>query len=204
MKNFVRFLRAYEALIGARQAAYRFSVERVSPYFEDEFYAARQNVSTGIDTALDVLLEWFDEHFPKNTADAAHSDQFSYPMFFEMLKKHPELVESNEENLQSLLCSLKAKGLYGTGLESVPAMSEFVTEKLELKKTMVEAALKELEQVENEAVKIELTPVRGYLTARRPLARPAYFKLLSMCGNMDKDTESYKHVEQAKQYLDRV
>lgn len=204
MKNFVKFLRAYEALIGARQAAYCFSVERVSPYFEDEFYAARQNVSTGIDTALDVLLDWFDENFPRTTTDAARCDCFEYLAFFEMLKKHPELVESNEESLQCLLCNLKARGLYGTNLKCVPALNEFISEKLELKKAMVEAALKELKQVTEEPVQVELRPVMEYLTARRPLARPAYFKLLSMCGSMDKNTESYKHVEEAKQYLDRV
>ena len=202
MKNFVKFERAYSALKDAHQDVFMFSVEKVSLAFEEDFRANRLRLANNLNLAKEALLDWFDENFPRDTADAARSDQFSYPAFFAMLRKHPELVESNEEALEGLLCSLKAKGLYGTGLEAFPKIDEFVNEGNKNKKAMVKAALKELRLVSSEALQIELKPVFDYLSARRPLTRQAYFKLHSMCGSIEQPTDDSKHLEQAKFALD--
>ena len=203
MKNFKRFRRAYEALDAARKAVFSFSPQKVVEYFEDDFNATRRQASTNIDVATEAILEWFDEHFPKDTMDAAHSDQFTYPEFFDMLKCHPELVESNEDRLQSLLCSLKAKGLYGTGLEAVPTLDEFITEKMKLKKEYVPLAIKELESIENEAYKEDLVPILEMLKARRPYARRAYLMLYTV-RDVVNDPEGRAHLVQARALLDKI
>jgi len=73
-----------------------------------------------------LLKQWLKENFPRDRADAFHSDQFTFPEFFAMLKKYPELAEDNKDALQCLLCNLKTGSLGPTGLEQIPDISEFV------------------------------------------------------------------------------
>ena len=203
MKNFLKFQSAYEALKEARQAAFRFSAERVSPYFEDEFHANRRNISDNIDIAIDALLDWFDENFPRTTMDAAQSDCFSYPAFFAMLKKHPELVESNEDNLAMLLAGLKAKGLYGTGLSTFPSIDEFISEKMKLKDGKVTEARRALSQIDEAGVKKEVEGIKDVLALRRPKTRMAYFAILKLRNGAWHD-DTLDHLAVACAALDAV
>lgn len=201
MKNFTKFLKAYEALGEARKAAFMFSPQRVSEYFEREFQANRFQIANNIDQGVEVLLDWFDENFPQTTVDAAHSDSFSYPAFFDMLKKHPELVESNEEVLKGLLCGLKALGLYGTGLESFPTIDEFITEAMKLKVVKVAEAVKILNKIEDPTLKEKIKPVMEWLKARRPYTRRAYMALLQM---HEQNPENDAIIRQARACIERV
>jgi len=201
MKNFVKFLEAYEALNEARKAAFMFSTQHVSEYFVAEFQANRLKIVTNIDKTIDALLGWFDENFPRTTADAAQCECFYYPAFFDMLKKHPELVESNEEILQGLLCSLKAKGLYGTGLESFPTIDEFITEAMKLKAAKVAEALDILKKIEDPSLKTKIKPVMEWLKARRPYTRRAYMALLQM---HEPEPENDAIIRQARACIERV
>lgn len=201
MKNFQKFEKAYVALKDAKQAAVSFSTQKVIECYARDFQAFKQGICSKIDIAMSEQLDWFDEHFPQDTFDAAHSNCFSYPEFFSMLKNNPELVESNEKQLENLLCSLKARGLYGTGLESVPAIEEFVTPELQLKKTKVANALAELQKVSDEKLKQDLAPIVADLSLRRPKRKKAYYELLIMYNNLDKETTGYEYVRSAKEHL---
>ena len=194
MKNFVKFLEAYEALNEARKAAFMFSTQHVSEYFVPEFQANRLKVATNIDKAIDAFLGWFDENFPRTTADAAQCECFYYPAFFDMLKKHPELVESNEEILQGLLCSLKAKGLYGTGLESFPTIDEFITEEMKLKTDKATEAIALLYKIEDSKLKEQVRPILEWLKDRRPRTRKAFVALLQLSGTKPEDEEIIRQV----------
>jgi len=204
VKNFTIFERAYKAQKEARRAILSFSVSKVIEYYENDFHTSQMCTLSNLDVVMEVLLEWFDKSFPVDVADAVHCNQFSYQAFLAMLKENSELVESNENTLKGFLYSLRARGLYGTGLQEYPTIDEFVTENMKRKKVEVEAALEALRKVASEALKVELRPVEEYLTARRPLTRGAYFKLLSMCNTVEKSTEDYKFIEEAKLCLNRV
>jgi len=189
MKNFVKFLKAYEALKEARKDAFMFSEKYVCEYREDEFRANRRKVVINIDLGIDALLEWFDENFPRTTADAAQCECFYYPAFFDMLKKHSELVISNEEILQGLLCSLKAKGLYGTGLDSFPTLDEFIPEEMKLKVAKATEAIELLHKIEDSKLKEKIRPILECLEARRPHTREAFVALLKLSGASAEDEE---------------
>ena len=126
MKNFKRFEQAYAALIKAHQALITIPYWCITIAGEDTFRAQRLEALKEIVEARNLLKQWFKEHFPKTRADAFHSDQFTFPAFFEMLKKYPELAEENKEALQCLLCNLKTGPLSPTGLDEIPDISEFV------------------------------------------------------------------------------
>lgn len=201
MKNFKNFENVYVSLKDAKTATISFSTQMVNECCSKSFQVAKQEIVSKIDVAIEGLLVWFDEHCPQDTFDAAHSNCFSYPEFFSMLKNNPELVESNEKQLENLLCSLKARGLYGTGLESVPAIEEFVTPELQLKKTKVANALAELQKVSDEKLKQDLAPIVADLSLRRPKSKKAYYELLIMYNNLDKETTGYEYVRSAKEHL---
>lgn len=200
MKNFVKFLKAYEALNEARKDAFMFSVQHVCEYFEDEFRANRRKIASNIDVGINALLNWFDENFPRTTADAAQCECFSYPAFFDMLKKHPELVVSNEEILQGLLCSLKAKGLYGTGLDSFPTMDEFVTEAMKQKVAKAGEAVEILNKIDDPSLKEKIKPIMEWLNNRRPHTHRAYMALLQIHENAENDAI----IRQARACIERV
>ena len=194
MKNFVKFLKAYEALVQARKDAFMFSSLSIKEYAQNEFIANRSAVAANIDLGIDALLDWFDENFPRTTADAAQCECFYYPAFFDMLKKHPELVESNEEILEGLLCNLKAKGLYGTGLESFPTIDEFVTEKMKLRNVKATEAIALLYQIEDSKLKEKVRPILEWLEARRPRTRKAFAALLRLPATNAEDEEILRQV----------
>ena len=203
MKNFRRFNRAYEALLEARRSIIGFSAQKVIEYYESHYMKARNACVAGIDKALDAMLEWFDEHFPASTMDAAHSDQFTYPEFFAMLKAHPELVETNEDGLKSLLASLKAKGLYGTGLNEFPSIEEFIPERLAKKKEYVPLAIAELEKIKDDDAKEVVDSVVAKLKLRRPLAGQASLDLLILRSNIKSD-ETRALIAKAREYLEKI
>ena len=126
MKNFKRFEATYDAQVKQANVLRSFSTNKIKDYFVSDWFAARNAALGLIDTTLKNLREWLKENFPRTTADAYHSDQFSFPEFFEMLKKHPELAEDNKEALKALLSSLKASDLTPARITKVPDISEFV------------------------------------------------------------------------------
>ena len=126
MKNFKRFEEAYAALIKAQHALHTIPYRCITEAGEEMFRAKRLESIKEIASARNRLKEWFKENFPRDRADAFHSDQFTFPEFFAMLKKYPELAEENKEALQCLLCNLKAGSLEPTGLDKIPDISEFV------------------------------------------------------------------------------
>gem|GEM_PF-5990856 len=117
---------AYASLVRAQKALYGFSPSKVNEYFVSDFQFMRNSVKSGIEVAKRNLKTWLTKNFPRTTADAYHSDQFSFAEFFAMLKKYPELAEENKEALAELLYSLKTSDLAPTGLKKVPELSEFV------------------------------------------------------------------------------
>lgn len=126
MKNFVKFEKAYNALKDAKKAIHSVSSYCISEYGQQTFAAKRRENVQGIDVAIEVLKDWFKEHFPKTRTDAFHSDQFTFTGFFEMLKKHRELANENESALKSLLADMKGGDLRTMGLEKIPDISEFI------------------------------------------------------------------------------
>ena len=126
MKNFKRFEQAYAALIKAHKALNAIPYWCITEAGSETFRARRLEALKEITAARNLLKQWFKGHFPRTRKDAFHSDQFTFPEFFAMLKKYPELAEENKEALQCLLCSLKTGSLSPTGLDEIPDISEFV------------------------------------------------------------------------------
>ena len=90
MKNFVRFEKAYKALKDAQRALVSIPSWSVNEIGENEFRAKRAETAKGINASIELLREWFKENFPRDTAAAYHSDQFTFPAFFAMLRAYPE------------------------------------------------------------------------------------------------------------------
>ncbi len=126
MKNFKNFEAAYASMQTTRNILLRFPTSKINEYFVNDWYAARNAAFSSIDTALKKLRAWLKKNFPHTVAVAYHSDQFSFPAFFEMLKKYPELAKDNEGALKDLLNSLKASDLTPAHLDKVPDISEFI------------------------------------------------------------------------------
>ena len=126
MKNFKNFESAYEALINAHRALNEIPYWCINEQGENVFRSKRLDALKGIAEARMRLRQWLKENFPRDRADAYHSDGFSFPEFFAMLKKYPELAEENKDALEALLHSLKAGDLTPTRLEQIPDISEFV------------------------------------------------------------------------------
>lgn len=126
MKNFVNFEKSYASLKDAKQSILTVPYWCITEAGGDTFRAARGASVRAINVSIELHKEWLKKNFPRDTADAYHSDQFSFPAFFKMLKTHPELAKENKEALESLLHSLKASDLTPSGLKKVPDISEFV------------------------------------------------------------------------------
>lgn len=126
MKNFVNFEKSYASLKDAKQSILTVPYWCITEAGGDTFRAARGANVRAINVSLELHKEWLKKNFPRNTADAYHSDQFTFPAFFEMLKKHPELAQENKEALESLLHSLRASDLTPARIKKVPDISEFV------------------------------------------------------------------------------
>ncbi len=126
MKNFKKFEEAYGALFDSYQAMNQIPWWCITEAGGDTFRASRANAQKGIITAMNVLKGWFKKNFPRTTADAYHSEQFSFSEFFDMLRRYPMLAKENEEALKGLLQSLKASDLNTAGLKAVPEISEFI------------------------------------------------------------------------------
>ena len=126
MKNFAKFEKTYQALKNASVSLVTIPYWCINEVASGTFRIKQKETLKEIKIALNLLRDWLKENFPCDAADAYHSDQFSFPSFFAMLKKYPELAEDNKEKLQSLLNSLHASDLTPSRLKNVPDITEFV------------------------------------------------------------------------------
>ena len=122
MKNFRRFESVYAALTVASENLKFLEKDVPFPSMGKEL----QNIREETERAKGFLREWLKENFPQKTFDVYHSNQFSFPEFFAMLKKYPELAAENEDSLKKLLYSLRSSNLYTAELKEVPSLSEFL------------------------------------------------------------------------------
>ena len=128
MKNFVSFEKSYASLKDAKQSILTVPYWCITEAGGDTFRAARSANVRAINVSLEIHKEWLKKNFPRDTADAYHSDQFSFPAFFFFFFFYPELAEENKDALKDLLHSLKASNLTPAGIKKIPDISEFVKE----------------------------------------------------------------------------
>ena len=166
--NLQNFEKSYAALREARDAIGSYSRGKVISYYQREYDELKQKALGEISRAIEGLLEFFDSSFPLDVEDVDRANDFSFPKFFEMLKKYPELVESNENQLSILLDSLRTVDLKTIRLSRIPLVDEFISEENKLKKKAVCEALNILTNVEERQLQKELVPVVECLSARRP------------------------------------
>ena len=124
MKNFCRFEKVYGELVAAVKELDSIKSNAYFPPSAEK--KAADSAKEGITAALALLREWFKDNFPRDTFDAYHSNQFSFPAFFAMLKKYPELAAENKDSLEKLLYSLRSSNLYSANLREVPSLDEFI------------------------------------------------------------------------------
>lgn len=76
----------------------------------------------------ETLLKQFNQSFPCLMSEAERHPEFEYAQFFELLKKHPELLtESNKRSLIDLLEDIKINNVGELkGLSKIPTIEDFI------------------------------------------------------------------------------
>jgi len=94
----------------------------------ETFSVKRRDAVVEIDSAIGKL---FEKEFPENEEIAREIGDFSFPAFFEMLKRHPEVAKKNKEKLESLLENLRMMDSLRTSDKEpteIPKLEEFIKE----------------------------------------------------------------------------
>jgi len=173
--NLTDFEKSYTALLEAKNVVGGFSQGKIITYYQKEFIKVRETAVDNIDFAIELLLANFDAFFPKDATEVSCLSKF-----FELLKKYPALVESNEAKLSLLLLSLEKCNLKELGLDKVPALDEFISEKSKQKKRQVFAARILLGEIESAELQKALEPIMKGLNARRPDVKKIYWQLFEL------------------------
>jgi len=180
--NLTDFEKSYTALLEAKNAVGGFSQGKIITYYQKEFLKVQDTAVDNIDLAIELLLADFDAFFPKDATEVSCLSKF-----FELLKKYPALVESNEAKLSLLLLSLEKCNLKDLGLDKVPALDEFISEKSKQKKRQIRAALAILNEVKDAELQKDLEPIVKDLSARRVDVKKIYWQLFELRNKADSE-----------------
>lgn len=126
MTDFKRFEESYSALQNARSTLDAIDERCIADSRIVSFYNQRQSIRSDIDVGISNLTSWFEENFPKNLVEAYHVKGFSFKEFFDILRKHPELAQTNEEKLRQLLRNLWGADLPSEISKEIPSITELI------------------------------------------------------------------------------